>query len=116
MCKSLYMSELPAEREVPRWDTADRMRKALREADIGVQEMAAYLGVARNTVSTWINGRIEPSTQTLRLWALRTGVSYVWLTDSGSNGGQRETITAARAEESAAPIEITNWRKLRAAA
>src|ERR1035438_1258507 len=38
MCKALYMSELPAEREVPRWDTADRMRKALREADIGVQE------------------------------------------------------------------------------
>jgi DNA-binding XRE family transcriptional regulator len=87
MCKSLYMSELPAEREVPRWDTADRMRKALREADIGVQEMAAYLGVARNTVSTWINGRIEPSTQTLRLWALRCGVSYEWLVDDGRGGG-----------------------------
>ncbi|WP_432794425.1 helix-turn-helix domain-containing protein [Rhodococcus ruber] len=41
--------------------------------------MAEYLGVARNTVSTWINGRIEPSTQTLRLWALRTGVPFIWL-------------------------------------
>jgi transcriptional regulator with XRE-family HTH domain len=64
---------------VPSWDLADRMRKSLRHADIGVQEMADYLGVARNTVSTWINGRIEPSTQTLRLWAMRTGVSYKWL-------------------------------------
>lgn len=60
------------------------MRKALREAGISVQEMADYLGVARNTVSTWINGRIEPSTQTLRLWALRCGVDYDWLTGSPS--------------------------------
>lgn len=64
---------------VPEWDTADRMRKALRVADIGVQEIAEYLGVSRNTVSTWINGRIAPSTQTLRLWALRCGVDFEWL-------------------------------------
>jgi transcriptional regulator with XRE-family HTH domain len=41
--------------------------------------MADYLGVARNTVSTWINGRIAPSKQTLRLWALRSGVPFDWL-------------------------------------
>ena len=70
---------------IPEWDTADRMRKALRDADLGVQEMADYLGVARNTVSTWINGRIPPSTQTLRLWAARTQVSYRWLCH-GDNG------------------------------
>ena len=57
------------------------MRKSLRTSGVGVQEMADYLGVARNTVSTWINGRIEPSTQTIRLWALRTGVPYEWLRD-----------------------------------
>lgn len=66
---------------VPEWDTADRMRKALREAGISVQEMADYLGVARNTVSTWINGRIRPSKQTLRLWAMRCGVSFSWLSE-----------------------------------
>ena len=55
------------------------MRKALREADLGVGEIADYLGVARTTVSNWINGRINPSVQTLRLWALRCGVSYEWL-------------------------------------
>lgn len=67
--------------EVPEFDLADRMRKALRTSHVGVQEMADYLGVARNTVSTWINGKIQPSMQTVRLWALRTGVPYVWLKD-----------------------------------
>lgn len=64
---------------VPEWDVADRMRKALRSAGIGVQEMADYLDVNRATISTWINGRIAPSTQTLRLWAMRCEVTYEWL-------------------------------------
>jgi transcriptional regulator with XRE-family HTH domain len=55
------------------------MRKALRDADIGVHDMADYLGVARNTVSTWINGRHPASMQTMRLWAMRCGVPYEWL-------------------------------------
>ena len=51
---------------------ADRMRRALKVSGVSVQDMADYLGVARNTVSTWINGLITPSLQTLRLWAIRT--------------------------------------------
>lgn len=66
---------------VPEFDLADRLRKALRESDIGVQTMADYLEVDRGTVSTWINGRIKPSGQTIRLFALRTGVNYAWLKD-----------------------------------
>lgn len=64
---------------VPEWDLADRLRKSLRVANLGVQDMADYLDVSRNTVSAWINGRTPPSTQSLRLWALRTAVPYVWL-------------------------------------
>lgn len=81
---------------VPEWDTADRMRKAIRFADIGVQEMADYLGVGRNTVSTWINGRIAPSTQTVRLWALRCGVDYEWLATGQipNELGPRPTLTS----------------------
>jgi transcriptional regulator with XRE-family HTH domain len=63
----------------PEWDVADRLRKALRHADLGVTEIADYLGVSRTSVSNWINGRVDPSTQTLRLWALKTGVAYEWL-------------------------------------
>ncbi|WP_353709512.1 helix-turn-helix transcriptional regulator [Cellulosimicrobium sp. ES-005] len=57
------------------------MRKSLRLTGIGVQDMADYLEVSRNTVGTWINGRITPSAQTIRLWAMRTGVPYRWLRD-----------------------------------
>jgi transcriptional regulator with XRE-family HTH domain len=73
------MTEQTASPRVPAWDVADRMRKGLREADLSIQEIADYLGVARNTVSTWINGHIQPSTQTLRLWAMRCGTPYEWL-------------------------------------
>ena len=64
---------------VPEFTRGDRMRVALRHAGVGVQEMADYLEVARNTVSTWINDKITPSKQTMRLWALRCGVSLDWL-------------------------------------
>jgi transcriptional regulator with XRE-family HTH domain len=73
------MSDQPARDSPPEWDLADRMRKSLRSAGLGVQDMADYLEVSRGTVSNWINGRIRPGGQTLRLWALRTGVPYDWL-------------------------------------
>lgn len=80
------------------FDEADRMRKALRVSGVSVQEMADYLGVTRGTVSTWINGHIEPSTQTLMLWAMRTGVPFEWLTEGGRRGKRR---TLARRNSSA---------------
>ena len=64
---------------IPEFVLCDRVRKSLTHADIGVAEMAEYFGVSRNTVSAWINGRVTPSVQTLRLWAHRTGVDYEWL-------------------------------------
>lgn len=64
---------------IPEWDLADRMKKSLRHSGVPVQSMADYLDVARETVSTWINGRIKPSKQTLRLWAMRCGVPLEWL-------------------------------------
>jgi transcriptional regulator with XRE-family HTH domain len=59
--------------------TPDRLNKALTVADVSSQEMADYLGVSRNTISNYINGRTIAKKQTLRLWAMRTGVPLVWL-------------------------------------
>ncbi|MCU1529161.1 MAG: hypothetical protein JWP75_2924 [Frondihabitans sp.] len=75
------MSIAPNERPELAFDLADRMRKALRIADIGVAEMADYLDVSRNAAGSWINGRIKPKRQTLILWAMRTGVPLEWLTN-----------------------------------
>jgi len=55
------------------------MRKSLRTSRVSIEEMADYLGVSRRSISNWINGRIDASPQTVRLWALRTGVPYTWL-------------------------------------
>src|SRR5258708_36738884 len=93
------MSELEPAGDVPDWDIADRMRKALRTADIGVGEMADYLGVSRTSVRNWINGRLEPSFQTVRLWSIRTGVDLegvlgrtLVLTGRGSTIRPSETL------------------------
>ena len=67
------------EARVPIPTMGDRMRLALRHSDLGVQEMADYLGVSRNAASTWLNDRIRPGKQTLRLWAMRTEVPLEWL-------------------------------------
>ena len=68
---------------IPVWDTADRMRKALRESKTSVTAMAGHLGVRQETVSTWLTGRHQPDKRTLMLWALRTGVPFEWLTGGG---------------------------------
>jgi transcriptional regulator with XRE-family HTH domain len=107
------MSEATGRLLVPEWDLADRMRKSLRESGIGVQEMADYLGVARNTVSTWINGKITPSTQTMRLWSLRCGVPYEWLssglvsrTEGGPGGSSVIACSVITAGERAARMAM----------
>jgi transcriptional regulator with XRE-family HTH domain len=64
---------------IPVWDLGDRMRRALRYADLSVGQMAGYLGVQPSTVSTWINDKHRPNHQTLMLWAMRTGVDLRWL-------------------------------------
>lgn len=79
------MSELLA------FDLADRLAKSLRVAKVGKAEMAVYLGVTRNTVGNYVNGRTIPDLRTLRLWAMRCGVPLVWLqtgeTPPPSDGG-----------------------------
>lgn len=95
VCNALCMMAQQDIGTIPQWTRGDRMRKALHHADVSVHDMAEYLGVARNTASTWINDRIEPSTQTMRLWAIRTGVPLEWLLhgDTPSEVPQGSTYT-----------------------
>ena len=65
---------------VPQFEMRHRMALALESRDISIGEIADYLGVHRNTVGGWLAGRTRPSTASVKLWALRTGVPYSWLT------------------------------------
>lgn len=84
---------LPSSGNVPKWDLADRLRKSLDHAGMSPNEMAEYLEVHRNTISNWINGRAQPRPSDLKLWALRTGVSYEWITE-GHEGDNTSRIKA----------------------
>lgn len=80
------MSEQPVTPEIPEFDLADRLRKALRHADVGIQDMAEYLEVSRNTIGNWINGHTRPRPAEMKMWALRCGVPYEWLVGGDPNG------------------------------
>ena len=84
------------------------MRVSLRHAGLGVQEMA--------------NDRVTPSKQTMRLWALRTGVPFEWLKtgkaptspsgpgsyttrDSNPEPADLESMRARRTARSAVEVE-----------
>ncbi len=65
---------------VPAWDIADAMQKSLRGMPhLTVQGIAQRLGVSRNTVGNWLNGRVQPDDRTLIAWAELTAVPYRWL-------------------------------------
>lgn len=68
-----------AYRFVFEFDLADRLRKSLRVSGWTVQEMAGNMGVSRNAVSAWINGRSAPSRDQLKVWAAYTNAPFDWL-------------------------------------
>ena len=72
------MSQLTREVDRLDWDLVDRLHKALRVSGVGVAEMASALGVHRNTVGTYLRGRI-PDRRTLVTWAITCGVPLEWL-------------------------------------
>jgi len=65
--------------DVPPLTLGWRLQMALRQAGVSVQEMADELGMARNSLSRWLNDHAVPRTIFVKAWALRTGVPYEWL-------------------------------------
>jgi transcriptional regulator with XRE-family HTH domain len=81
------MSMQPMNAERYEFDAADRIRRAMRIADVGVTELARALDVNRNTVGNWINGHTIPRRRDLMAIAMRTGFPLAWLeTGEAPNG------------------------------
>lgn len=66
----------PQPTPVLEWTKGDRLGKALRMADVSHAEMAAILGVSRNTIGNYVADRTPISDGFIRLWAMRTRVSF----------------------------------------
>jgi transcriptional regulator with XRE-family HTH domain len=71
--------QLRPEGRIPAWDLSDRLGKALRDSGIGVSAMADQLGISRETIGRWINGRGKPRRGSIVAWAAITGVDFRWL-------------------------------------
>lgn len=76
MCNAHSMTNAQPSAAKIQWTQGDRLWKSLSIANVSNQEMADILGVARNTVGNYIAGRTPIPEGFLRLWAMRTGVSY----------------------------------------
>lgn len=60
---------------------AKRLRAARLLADMEQADIAKRIGVARQTVSAWEQGRTEPSATYFVRWALATGQPLEWLAE-----------------------------------
>lgn len=102
---------------IPEFDKADRLKKAITVSDVSAGEMAEYLGVTRETLSRYTNGRNDAPVAIVRLIAMRTGVPFEWLETGKSprpddpDGGEVCAIRDSNPEP--ADIEHTQVTPLR---
>lgn len=64
---------------VPEWSLADRLRKAREAADLEQKDLAASIGITRNTVGNYEGAKVKPRRPVLIAWALATGVPLAWI-------------------------------------
>lgn len=71
------------------------MDRALEVAGLTRDQMATELGVHRNTIGNYLNGKTAPTRSVLIAWHFRTGVPLQWLEtgdlDGGGDGGPTVT-------------------------
>jgi excisionase family DNA binding protein len=58
---------------------------------LSVDEIAEYLGIAKDTVYTWINGRGMPAHRVGRLWKFKKDEVDVWVKSGAASDGQPST-------------------------
>jgi transcriptional regulator with XRE-family HTH domain len=61
------------------FDFADRLRKSREAAGMGSAEMAAKLGLSRNTVTNWEHRKVVPARGFVLAWSHITKTPEDWL-------------------------------------
>ena len=59
----------------------ERIRQVRGQAGLTQADFASRVGVTRDIVASWENGRVEPSEAVVRFVCREFGISYVWLRD-----------------------------------
>lgn len=72
------MSEMPNAGDLE-FDLLDRLHKSMRRAKKSAADLGADLGVHRNTIGNYLNGRTALDRRTMIAWAVATGVPLEWL-------------------------------------
>ena len=57
----------------------DRIRQVRRQMKLTQAAFASRLGVTRDIVASWENGRVQPPETVIRLICREQGVSYAWI-------------------------------------
>ena len=57
----------------------DRIKQIRRDMKLTQTAFAKRVGVTRDVVASWENGRVEPPEAVIRLLCREQGVSYAWL-------------------------------------
>jgi len=60
---------------------------------LSVEEIAAYLGVKRDTVYKWIDRRQMPAHKVGRLWKFRKEEVDEWIRSGGADNRNAQTLT-----------------------
>ena len=84
----------------------DRMRKSMEYAGLTIPDMALWLGVHRNSVSSYLNDRTSPGSPILRLWSIKCGVPLEWI----QSGGWPEAAKPA-VKRAARKVLRRTWRQ-----
>lgn len=92
-----HMSDTQVAPLAPQFGLKHRLALALEVACLDRDQMAAELGVHKNTITNYMRGHTVPSRGVLIAWALRTGVPFEWLlTGHLAEGGPGQGTSMAR--------------------
>lgn len=74
---------------IPDWPLSYRVRRAIEVGDVEMEDVAAALGVTKNTIYNYIAGNRRPRRAALTVIASMTGVPLWWL--EGAEDGDSDT-------------------------
>jgi excisionase family DNA binding protein len=90
--------------------TLDQISEAANERWVSVEEVATHVGVRKESIYRWIEGRALPATKIGKLWKLKISEVDAWMRAGGADGngdGRAERPNTPAGEFPSAPHTST---------